>query len=66
MIVRMVDNDKESNFYVLRKTHMPAVLFEAAFMDHMDDYDKLWSDQFLEEYTTALFMVIKDIYNCGI
>lgn len=32
------DSDKESNFYVLRHTIMPAVLLEIGFFDNMEDY----------------------------
>lgn len=31
------DADKEANFYVLKKTAMPAVLTESFFMDNMED-----------------------------
>lgn len=60
------DADKEANFFVLKNTAMPAVLFEAAFMDHPEDYKKLWSKEFLAEYVKTIGNTIIDIYYNGI
>ena len=35
------DKDKEVDFYVLRKTTMPAVLLECLFFDNKEDFKKL-------------------------
>lgn len=35
------DLDKEEQFYVLRKTNMPAILFEFGFFDNREDYNWL-------------------------
>lgn len=37
------DRDKESKFYILTQTKCPAILLELGFMDHLNDYRKLWS-----------------------
>lgn len=42
------DYDKEANFYVLRKTAMPAILVEHLFFDNFDDA-KLLMDEFVIE-----------------
>lgn len=39
------DRDQERDFYILRKTHMPAVLTENLYMDAKADYDFLLSDE---------------------
>lgn len=40
------DVDKESPFYVLRKTRMPAILGENFFMDTLEpDFEILWSEE---------------------
>lgn len=35
------DMDKESNFYVLKHTNMPAILLEYGFFDNREDYEYL-------------------------
>lgn len=40
------DSDKESNFYVLRKTKCPAVLIECLFFDYRPDFDLLNNPEF--------------------
>lgn len=39
------DRGQERDFYILRKTHMPAVLTENLYMDAKADYDFLLSDE---------------------
>lgn len=36
------DPDKEANFWVLTKSHCPAILTENLFMDNEHDYNLLW------------------------
>lgn len=38
------DLDKEANFWMLTKTHCPAILTENFFMDNKEDYEKLWDE----------------------
>ncbi|MGO0123545.1 N-acetylmuramoyl-L-alanine amidase [Desulfothermobacter acidiphilus] len=45
---------KEADFYVLRYTHMPAVLLECLFLDHPEDARLLSRVGFLEALATAL------------
>ena len=39
------DPDIESDFYILRHTSCPAVLTENLFMDNLDDYNFLLSEE---------------------
>jgi N-acetylmuramoyl-L-alanine amidase len=45
--------DHEENFYVLRKTDMPAVLFENLFFDNPEDADKLHNKSYAYKYVNA-------------
>ncbi len=54
--------DKEAKFYVLTRTHCPAILVECGFMDHPEDYKKLWDKGFREDIVDALFEGIIDLY----
>lgn len=48
------DVDKESHFYVLRKTVMPAILGENFFMDTLKpDFEILWSEEGKEKIADA-------------
>jgi N-acetylmuramoyl-L-alanine amidase len=44
------DSDYEANFYVLRNTHMPAVLAENLFFDQFDDAMILMNHDYRETY----------------
>lgn len=57
------DVDKESKFFVLTRTSCPAFLFESGFMDHPADYDRLWSEEYLEKMVDSFFFTIKQLYN---
>jgi len=57
------DLDKESNFYVLRKTMCPAILIECGFMDHKVDYERLWSIDFRENIIESLVQSILKLYD---
>jgi N-acetylmuramoyl-L-alanine amidase len=56
------DRDKEAKFKILVDSKCPAFLFEAGFMDHREDYEKLWSEDYLERIVDSLFESIKSIY----
>ena len=53
---------KESNFYVLRKTIMPAILVEVGFMDHKGDYNKLWDGDFRNKVIDLIVAQILKLY----
>jgi N-acetylmuramoyl-L-alanine amidase len=55
------DPDKEANFYVLRKTTMPAVLVESLFMTNKADYNTLNSEKGREKLANVVFNTIKEI-----
>jgi len=44
------DSDYEANFYVLRKTDMPAVLSENLFFDNLEDAKLLMDTDYKEKY----------------
>ncbi|WP_096190289.1 SH3 domain-containing protein [Evansella halocellulosilytica] len=52
---------KESNFQVIRYTHMASVLVEAGFMTNSSDLNKLVNNQ--DEIAQAIFNGIADYYN---
>ena len=49
------DVDKEENFYVLRKTTMPAVLVEGLFFDNRENAELLIDDNFLKELAFSIY-----------
>lgn len=55
------DDDKEADFYVLRKTDCPAVLVENLFFDNEAEADYLLSDAGQENIAEVLFQAIKEI-----
>lgn len=56
------DVDKESNFYILRKTHCPAILIENFFMDNEQECKKiLMSSVGREDIAEAHFQAIMEI-----
>lgn len=60
MDTRDGDKDKESNFYVLSKTKMPAILIEYGFFDNREDYEFLSNPCNIELMAKA---TIEGIYN---
>lgn len=48
------DLDKESQFYVLRKTFCPAILIESLFFDNYNDFKLLKDDDFMEALAWAI------------
>ena len=59
-------NDTWANFYVLRKTHMPAVLSETGFMTNYDDALALMSPTVRQEIANAHFAMIQEIEENGL
>lgn len=55
------DLDKESQFYVLRKTLGPALLVECGFFDNLKDAEFLVSEEGQEAYAKALYESIKQV-----
>ncbi len=52
------DPDKEAGFYVLRKTHCPAVLVEMGFITNGADHAMLMSTAHRDRLTTAITQAI--------
>lgn len=52
------DLDKEANFYVLRKTIMPAVLVENLFFDNETDAQLLLNERFCDELAETYCLAI--------
>lgn len=48
------DADKESQFYVLRKTHLYAVLLECLFFDNWNDFIKTKDENFVNRFCEAV------------
>lgn len=48
------DADKESQFYVLRKTHLYAVLLECLFFDNWEDFIKTKDAEFMDRFCEAV------------
>jgi len=59
-------NDTWANFYVLRKTHMPAVLSENGFMTNFDDATALMDPNVREAVANAHFAMIQEIEENGL
>ncbi len=47
------DADREANFYVIRKTSMPAFLVEHLFFDNFEDAKLLMDDEIIEYFAEA-------------
>lgn len=57
------DLDKESGFYVLRHTSMPAVLYELGFYTNREQVEYMLSDQGKMMFADILFRTIKRVEN---
>lgn len=58
------DKDKESDFYVLRKTKCPAVLLECGFFDNRKDYDLLKTEAFQNKLAHRIYLgILKYIWD---
>lgn len=55
------DNDKEYNYYILRKSKAPAFLLECGFMDVISDYNNLWDEEYLSNLVESLVRSIINI-----
>ncbi|WP_177764041.1 N-acetylmuramoyl-L-alanine amidase [Flavobacterium sp. I3-2] len=55
------DDDKESNFYILKNTNCPAMLTESFFMDHLQDLKILMSEYGRSRIAKAHVEAIKKI-----
>ena len=56
------DRDKEAKFKELLDTHCPAFLLECGFMDHREDYKKLWSEDYLNKMVDSVFTTMEYLY----
>jgi N-acetylmuramoyl-L-alanine amidase len=59
-------NDSWANFYVLRKTHMPAVLSENGFMTNFDDATALMDPTVRQAVANAHFAMMQEIEENGL
>jgi len=59
-------NDSWANFYVLRKTHMPAVLSENGFMTNFDDATALLDPIVRSQIAWAHYAMIQEIEENGL
>lgn len=57
---------KTANFYVLRKTPVPAVLVEAGFMDYKPEADLMTDDNFQEEVASEILAGVCKYYGLNI
>lgn len=55
------DNDKEADFYVLRKTDCPALLVENLFFDNRREAEYLLSDEGQQKITDCIVTAIKNV-----
>jgi hypothetical protein len=60
------DKDKEANFYVLRKTSMPAILTESFFMDNRADAELMMSYAGTCKIVNAHLKTIEKALSCGL
>ena len=56
------DLDKEDNFAILRDTDCPAVLLELGFMDTLEDYTELWSQEYQQNVACNIAKGIINLY----
>jgi len=57
----IIANMDWANFYVLRNTHMPAILSENGFMTNLEDATNLMKDDFRQKVANAHFKFIKEM-----
>lgn len=57
------DHDNEANFYILRKTNMPAILVEHLFFDNYEDAMLLMDDNIIDLFAEAQVRTIIDHFN---
>ena len=59
-------NESWANFYVLRKTHMPAILSENGFMTNLQEAQALMTSDTRQQIAEAHFAMIMEIENNGL
>jgi len=59
------DIDKESQFYILRKTKCPAILLENLFFDNYEDFKLLEDSMFRNNLAKAIYLGIKKYFEDG-
>ena len=57
------DHDKEANFYMLRKTVMPAILIEHLFFDNYRDALLMFDEDVIERFVEAQVRTIINYIN---
>jgi N-acetylmuramoyl-L-alanine amidase len=57
------DHDNEANFYILRKTNVPAILIEHLFFDNFDDATLLMDDSVVDLFAEAQVRTIIEYFN---
>ncbi|BAV39312.1 N-acetylmuramoyl-L-alanine amidase [Tenacibaculum phage pT24] len=57
------DHDKESQFYVLKNTNMPAILLECLFFDNWDDYQLSKDECFIDKLCDCFVSGIIEFIN---
>lgn len=56
------DRDKEAGYYILKRSKCPSFLLEMLFMDHPDDYELLWDDNFRSHVVTVIVDTAERLY----
>lgn len=56
------DHDKEAQFFVLRKTNMPAILVEHLFFDNYQDATLLMDDEIIDLFAEAQVRTVIEYY----
>lgn len=57
------DHDKESNFQILRNTHMPAILIEHLFFDQFEDATLLFKEETIERFAEVQVRTILEFFS---
>lgn len=57
------DHDNEANFFILRKTNVPAILIEHLFFDNFDDATLLMDDSVVDLFAEAQVRTIIEYFN---
>ena len=56
------DADKEADFTVIKRSKCPGILLECGFMDHPEDYKKLWSIHYHEALANSIRKFVEKVY----
>ena len=57
---------KEGDFYVIKKTNMPAILTECGFYTNKEEVKKLLDEEYVDRFATAHMAAILDIEKHGL